>query len=98
MSAASLIAPLMDALVALRRALDLKSGGAHALLLATDGKDAGSSDASVAVTSGTGAAAVTPTQWKQIQSIAAVVSQRAKLTEMADIFCSNYADFALSLF
>ncbi len=90
---AELIRPLNAALSALREALDQKIMG-KSNLTHTSTSLSTSSSADTKVNS----CALSPAQWKQIQTIAAVTSQHTKLTDLADAFCSNYGDFSLGLF
>lgn len=91
-AAATLIRPVNTALSALREALDQKIVGKSASMIASESYVGSLDDTK------TNSSALSPAQWKQIQTIAAVTAQRAKLTDLADTFCSNYGDFLLGLF
>eukprot|EP01034_Spumella_vulgaris_P021879 gene21879-27954_t len=90
----SLVSPLNAALAALRDALNLKNASKAAFVLTLDNSSTPNTSDELKATS----SALSPAQWKQIQTIAAVTSQRAKLAELADTFCTNYGDFSLGLF
>ncbi len=83
-SARSTLRPLLEALSALRTALDMKALHKRGLAEADSTNH--------------GMKSISPAQWKQLQSIAAVTTQRAKLTDLADTFCRNFRDFCTGLF